>query len=606
MEPLHVLNQVAPREYVNFTLCFPFEDDQEQEAVNHLQRCVDDCVQQNPHLAGTIREQDTPQRHTLAYVPPEWKQQRGAVVVEQSRPDSFDTAYGKVSTSSFTYEKLRAGGFSPGVFFNDPFYPAGDPTVVKGGSVPVTRVLAIFVTGGLLLGVFIHHAMADGGVATALIDDLAARSCGKTVLPRGGRLPKSQYLPQGRPLAEFEQRVDSLRKAKGLGSEEITPEMQVGWNTKDSDGKARFSVRNSLPANTDPRVGKIFHFSKVKLAKLSLALAQGLEGGNAKPPSTNVSLMALIWAYVAKVRMRAVGVKDWSALPGKENKKGNNGSRIESEKDDMPAQLTIVATWKPTPSSAANKKEGGGRGSGFGQETLEALEDFCGNVANLCPIAALPTTRLLWQAATATAEVINQANSAATTTSTTTITATNTTRNETETPRGHEAERGGEEGIKALAEIATLITRTIDSLDAEFVRRRAALLEALEDITAIDMDHDFEAPQNVLFNSHRFLAGADTEWDIPGLLTVDSGGGAGVGVNHSIAGAPNSGVGGSTRRKPEIIRKGRKAWGQGTVLVMPSSQESDVLEVMLAMSGNAMEGLCGDEGWKGWVERIVD
>ncbi|KAK7964173.1 trichothecene 3-O-acetyltransferase-like protein [Apiospora saccharicola] len=593
MEPLHVMNQVAPREYVNFTLCFPFEDDKEKEAVNHLQRCVDDCVQQNPHLAGTIREQDTPQRHTLAYVQPEREQPRGTVVVEKLRPSKFEAAHGDVTTSSsFTYEKLRAGGFSPGLFFNDPFYPAGDPAAAHGGDVPVLCVCANFVPGGLLLGVFIHHAMADGGVATALIDDLAARSCGKTVLPRRGFLPKSQYLPLGRPSAEFGQHVDSLREAKGLSSEEITPEMQVGWTTKDSDGKARFSIRNSLPANTVPRVGKIFHFSKAKLTNLSQALATaravGSEGGNGKPPSTNVALMALIWAYVTKARMRAVRADDWSAPLGKGKKKRNDSSsRSESEKDDMSAQLTIVATWKPSPSLTTNKKGGGGRGSGFGPETLDALEDFCGNVANLCPIAALPTTQLLWRAATATA------------------TATAEKRNRD--AAGTRSRRRGEEGIKALAEITTFITHTIDSLDAEFVRRRAALLENLEDITAIDMDHDFEAPQSVLFNSHRFLAGADTGWDIPGLFSVDSGGGgAGVGVNHSIAGVPNSGVGGSTRRKPEIIRKGRKAWGQGTVLVMPSSQESDVLEVMLAMSGNAMEGLCRDEGWRGWVERIVD
>lgn len=600
MEPLHVLNQVAPREYVNFTLCFPFEDDEAQEAVNHLQRCVDDCIQQNPHLAGTIREQDTPQRNTLAYVPPEWERQRGAVLVQQLRPSSFYSAHGDNSTP-FTYDELRTGGFSPGLFFDDLFAPAGDPAALKGGGVPIMRVHAIFVPGGLLLGIFIHHAMADGAVATALIDDLAARSRGETVLPRGGLLPKSQYLPLGRPSAEFEQHIRFLRKTRGLSNGEIMAEVQPGWTTMDPDRGPRFGIRNCLPANPSPRVGKIFHFSKARLTKLSRGLAAaragGLEGGSvSKPPSTNVALMALIWAYVTKARMRAVGVEDWSALPGKGNKEkrdGNSSSGGDREDENMAAQLTIVAAWKPSlvspSSSTKNKTQDGGRGSGFGQETIDALEDFCGNAAK-CPIASLPTTRLLWQAA-----AVATTNVGSITITTTTTTPTNSTRNEIETPRGE-----GGEGVAALAEIAALITRTIDSLDAEFVRRRAALLEALPDITAMAMDHDFEAPQNVLFNSHRFLAGADTVWDIPGLRADGSGGGNPT--TAVLAGSSSS----STRRKPEIIRKGRKAWGQGTVLVMPSSRESDVLEVMLAMSGTAMEELCGDEGWRGWVDRIVD
>ncbi|KAK6836646.1 hypothetical protein PG987_007141 [Apiospora arundinis] len=189
------------------------------------------------------------------------------------------------------------------------------------------------------------------------------------------------------------------------------------------------------------------------------------------------------------------------------------------------------------------------------------------------PIATLPSTQLLWQAAGSSAQE--------------------------EESVGTQAKKQEE----ALAEIAAVITRSLDTLDAEFVRQRAAMLESLADVTVMAMDHDFEAPQNVLFNSHRFLAGADTVWDIPGLLAEANNGAAGAGSN----GHGNSDSGGSSRRrKPEVIRKGRKVWGQGTVLVMPSSRDSDVLEVMLAMSGTAMGELCRDEGWMGWVERVVD
>lgn len=587
MEPLHIVNQVAPREYVNFTLCFPFEDDKEQEAVNHLQRCVDACIQQNPHLAGTLRGQNTPQRNTLAYIPPERERHRGGavVVVEQLRPSEFSCARGNSSSKlSFTYNELRAGGFSPGLFFDELFAPAGDPAAVVEGSVPIMCIHAIFVPRGLLLGVFIHHAMADGAVATALIDDLAARSRGEMVLPRGGLLPKSQNLPLGRPSMKFEQDVRSLRESKRLDNEEIMAEMLPEWTTKDPNRGVRFSIKNCLPSNPSPRVGKIFHFSKTRLMKLSQALAQEeLSRGSTKPPSTNVALMALIWAYVAKARMRAVGVDDWSALLRKGKKTSNDkSSGGDTGDNEMAAQLTIVAAWNPrvaSPSSTKSKWQAGERGSGFGQETLDALEDFCGNAAK-CPIAALHSTRLLWQGAaeaTAKASFID-----ATAPTNLTTTTDNPARNGIETTQG-----GDEGGLEALAKIAALITRSLDSLDAEFVRRRAALLEALPDATAMAMDHDFEAPQNVLFNSHRYLAGADTVWDIPGLLAADDGGGG-------------------MRRKPEVIRKGRKVWGQGTVLVMPSSLESDVLEVMLAMSETAMDGLCGDEGWRGWVERIVD
>ncbi|KAK7959575.1 uncharacterized protein PG986_004429 [Apiospora aurea] len=590
MEPLHILNQTAPRDYVNFTLCFPFDDDKAQEAVNHLQRCVDDCTQQNPHLTGTLRVQDTPRRNTLAYVPAPPGERRRAVVVEELRPSFFCTAQG--GSRSFTYDELRAGGFSPGLFFDDVFAPAGDPADQGGGGrVPVMRVHAIFVPGGLLLGVFIHHAMSDGVVATALINDLAARTRGEA----GGSLPKSQHLPLGRPSAEFERRVSDLRRANsGLSSEEIMAEMLPDWTTTTGPD---FSIKNCLPSNKSPRVGKIFHFSKDRLAKLSRTLARRGPEGDAvgKPPSTNVALMALIWAYVAKARMRAVGVEDWSALLNEEEekkKKKNTNDKGQS----IAAQLLIVAAWNPSMGSSLassitkNKtgKEGRKRGSGFSQETLDALGDFCGNAA-MCPIAVLPTTQQLWLAAASSSDAPEEQRGTGT---------------------GEDA--GGARREEALAQIVALITRSLDSLDAEFVRRRAALLETLSDVSAVTMNHDFEAPQNVLFNSHRFLAGPDTVWDIPGLLPdgKEEGEGEGEGEGavdgESNVVTPTTTSTRGTQRKPEIIRKGRKAWGQGTVLVMPSPLESDVLEVMLAMSGTAMDKLSQDQGWRGWVERIVD
>ncbi|KAK8029938.1 hypothetical protein PG993_011229 [Apiospora rasikravindrae] len=570
MEPLHILNQTAPRDYVNFTLCFPFDDDKAQEAVKHLQRCVDDCIQQNPHLAGTLRVQHTPQRNTLAYVPAP-AGDRPRVVVQQLRPSSFSSANG--GSTAFTYDELRAGGFSPGLFFDDVFAPAGNPADLDEGSVPIMRVHAIFIPGGLLLGVFIHHAVADGVVATALIEHLAARTRGEKLLPRGGLLPKSQRLPLGRPSAEFEQRAGHLRENNGLSNEQIMGKMLPEWTTTDPKTGPDFSIKNRLPANKSRRVGKIFHISKTKLTKLSRALAaQGSrEGeGNRKPPSTNVALMALVWAYVAKARMRAAGADSWSALL-----MGEMGTVDEK---NMAAQLTVVAAWQPSSaSSALSLKNPGGRGEGFGQETLDAVADFCGNAA-MCPITALPTTQLLWRAA----------SSRSSTTTTTTAQEENST-----TEVGAKQE-------EALATIAASITQSLDSLNAEFVRRRAVLLEGLSDVTAMAMDHDFEAPQNVLFNSHRFLAGPDTVWDIPGLLADTCAG------TNDCASAPGSSRGNISRRRSEVIRKGRKVWGQGTVLVMPSSQASDVLEVMLAMSGTAMDELCQDEGWRGWVERIVD
>ncbi|KAK8079051.1 hypothetical protein PG994_002858 [Apiospora phragmitis] len=602
MEPLHIVNQVAPREYVNFTLCFPFENDRAQEAVAHLQQCVDACIQQNPHLAGALRVQNTPQRNTLAYVhaPPGGQHRVG---VQQLRPTSFSSARG--SRTAFTYDELRAGGFSPGLFFDDVFVPAGNPAIVDGdgdgdgegeGSVPVMRVHAIFIPGGLLLGVFIHHAMSDGVVATALIDDLAARSRGEMILPKQGRLPKSQYLPLGRPSSEFEQRVRCLRETNGLSNEEILAEMLPEWTTADPNRGPDFGIKNCLPANRSPRDGKIFHFSKARLAELSGAIARAGDGEGSiiKRPSTSVALMVLIWAYVAKARMRAAGVGDWLDLLKRE-KKNDNGNDDKNKGRNMAAQLLIVADWKPSfvssvSSSTENKTGGGGggrggRGGGFGQETLDAIEDFCGNTIK-CPIAILPSTQLLWQAASSSSSSITQEDS-------------DTTKEDADT-----VEAAGPQK-QELAELAAIIARPLDSMNAEFVRRRAALLETVSDITAMAMDHDFEAPQNLLFNSHRFLAGADTVWDIPGLLADKDNSSEGV-VGGGDPAAVSSSGSSSTRRKPEIIRKGRKLWGQGTVLVMPSSRESDVLEVMLAMSGTAMEELCKDAAWRDWVEKIVD
>ncbi|KAK6836645.1 hypothetical protein PG987_007140 [Apiospora arundinis] len=321
-EPLHVLNQVAPREYVNFTLCFPFNDDMAQEAVTHLQHCVDECLQQNPHLAGAIQEQDTPQRNTLAYTP-----QPTRVAIEQLRPSCFVSSDG--SRRALTYDDIRAGGFSPGLFWGEIFAPVGNPAIVDNNLVPVLIVRTIFVKGGLLLGVFIHHAMSDGLVATALINDLAARSRGEELgsIPNGGGSPRQTATTPGPA-------VGRVRGARARPA-------------RDSGGSAarRPWLRFCLNGRLSPQLQT---GSKTKLQRLSQTLA-----GIGSKPSTNVALMALFWAYVAKARMRAVGVEDWSALQSareKEKKVISNGNGNNHD-NDMAAQAIVVAAWKPSSKS---------------------------------------------------------------------------------------------------------------------------------------------------------------------------------------------------------------------------------------------------------------
>ncbi|KAK8096701.1 hypothetical protein PG999_012645 [Apiospora kogelbergensis] len=523
VEFLNVLNQLAPREYVNFTKCFPFDNDKEQEAVSHLQRCVDDCVQQNPHLAGTIVSiPRTPQQDVLARTLVDPTGEHSRVIIDARWPSSFFTSGG--NRVALNYGELRASGFSPGLFFDDVFAPMGDPAAAAlaagddgesdSSSVPILLPRVVFIPGGLLLGVFMHHAMADGVVATALIDDLAARSRGvkRESLPRKGYLPKSQYLPLGQLSAALEQHRCDLHETQGLSSEETVTEILPEWTTItnatafSNTAKINFSIKNSLPVNQSPRVGKIFHVSKARIEELRETLAQSANKPASKPPSTFVTLMALVWSYVAKARMRAVGVADWSALHERGKNKTSN-TADDSNEGDMAAQSCVVAAWHPSIK---------GRGRGFSQETLDAIDDFCGNMA-ICPIATLPTTQLLWQAADSSP---------------------------TQTDKGAHAQK------EALAAIAAPLTQLINSLDADFIRQRPALLETLPDVGALAMNYDFEAPQNVFFNSHRYLAGADTEWDIPGLILDDNDDGDGTA-------APEVAVAGGVASPRSSARAGR-------------------------------------------------
>ncbi|KAI1194511.1 hypothetical protein F5X97DRAFT_327505 [Nemania serpens] len=252
--PLNSWNQLAPRNYNRFLLCFELSNDEHAAAIEHLKSCAVKLGENRPVLGSRLKV--------------------GGSVALIHKSDSHDIPVEEhdiKGTFRNTYSHLKETGFPASAFLGKQFE-------VPTGDVDHALILRIYkVDGGLFLGIHLHHSMGDGKAVDDVISWLSAESRGASSYGNEPVIIVSSF---------EERRIDD---------QILDP----------ADINHRFPERMLLapplaqtPAKNE-RVGKIFVF---KNATMGTIQNQAKQFGNMKRPSTMVTLMTLLWVHTAKAR----------------------------------------------------------------------------------------------------------------------------------------------------------------------------------------------------------------------------------------------------------------------------------------------------------------
>jgi hypothetical protein len=169
---LSSVDQRCVRVYTPTLLLFPFPDgNQAEAAIAALSDGLRETLTRFPFLAGTLRLQNSG-KLILMYPTTITDPTESAIFAKKFMPSTADFPY--------TYEELTKEGMPPSAFKPEIFcpddllrYPDMPPNaegIVQTSNeagIPVIRVQANFIAGGLVLSMYFHHAVMDcSGIST--------------------------------------------------------------------------------------------------------------------------------------------------------------------------------------------------------------------------------------------------------------------------------------------------------------------------------------------------------------------------------------------------------------------------------------------------------
>jgi hypothetical protein len=274
LELLSIWNQSSPRVYISVILCFPLDNTRVEDALEHLEASLQRLGRERPLFAGRLQAANSAQP--------------GHAHIIQSA--DFNIPFEVLLEPRdipFDYEQIRKEGFPPGLFTNAQF---GIPGIIGTGSdpLPVSRVHALVIPGGLLLAVYLHHSLCDGDSLRIFLECFAAQTRGD---------------PIDRPLEQAFEGPRARRQTNGSLSSLVSkcPEYTL---LPECNGptQPRFSEFGT-PLDAIPKIGKIFVFNRSRIAELQNALQSCLKCANT--PSKYTCLAALSFAHIVKARMQA-------------------------------------------------------------------------------------------------------------------------------------------------------------------------------------------------------------------------------------------------------------------------------------------------------------
>lgn len=543
-ELLSIWNQHSPRVYISVVLCFPCDDRLRDDAAHHLETSLRRLSRSRPLFAGRLYTSGPGQisvRRAPFYTIP------------------FDVCVADKEAWP-TYQHMRDEGFPPSLFI-DPWYARqGDPERASE-PLPVSRVQARFVEGGMLLSVFLHHSIMDGQSLGIFLECLAAQ----TRLQQGpADHPSEQKIALSAPRHYYHnlkthhhhhhhnyqqqhQKGGSDLRAQFQRLAAKCPEYTILPDFSGPTQPRYFDA--GTPMNEIERTGRIFVFSNERLEALrelvvrihasDVSTSTSGSGSSSAParsptllPTTTTcytALAALTFAHVTRARRVAENY-----LLGSNNSMGGTTATATAKNTTTTTTTTTTSTnpksvRRAVAATATTAQLWNSVNWRFRGAFQDATKDYFGN-------AALPAvTRVATDGLAAACE-----------------------------------------DDAALARTVLLVRETIDGVDQAYVHKRLAMLAAAPDPRLIGLKYDPRAAEALAFNTWRHF-GADAEWHVPGCPA----------------------------RKAHAIRRAHGGWNLGTALILPAQAGSTKQELFVSLSVKAMERLCNDERWMRWVDRVI-
>ncbi|KAI8964231.1 hypothetical protein F5Y11DRAFT_355828 [Daldinia sp. FL1419] len=288
-EPLSVWNQNAPRVYICVVLCFPCDYQRRHDAIRHIESALKRLARERPVFAGRLRTNSS----------------SGGVSLHRS--PSQDIPFQVLSPSETCrqeYSRMEDAGFPPGAFVGPRFGVSGAINS-RHESIPVSKVQAEFPPGGLLLSIFLHHGLVDGGSLRVFLECFAAQTRNTPV-----NLPSEQAFPLHHRSRRGPITIRNVSTFQGLLNR--CPEYT---RLDDLSGPTQPRIMEGGPSMANiEKIGKIFVFRNERLQELRDLIRS--RNGGVELPSAYTSLAALAFAHITKSRVAAE-----NSLPGVEQKR---------------------------------------------------------------------------------------------------------------------------------------------------------------------------------------------------------------------------------------------------------------------------------------------
>lgn len=149
---LSTLDGGAPRVYIRYALTFACHADQADAATENLQKAVKRLVNEVPMLAGTVSTNDD---------------QKPIVDVTLGQVDGFEPRIAHLEDTHQSYLIVHRQGVAPRQISGPALTPLEDTP--SSDTNPSCAIQANFIDGGLVLVIYLHHAIADiRGISTIL------------------------------------------------------------------------------------------------------------------------------------------------------------------------------------------------------------------------------------------------------------------------------------------------------------------------------------------------------------------------------------------------------------------------------------------------------
>ena len=302
---LSICGQINIRVYNRFILCFPFPPSLTAE-VNGSRRGADTRPRIDSHLCAVL--------DTLAAGRPEFAgrlelvpiledgertSKSGYVCIKQSPSYAIPyESHGMSSSFGWTYSELKAQGFPAKAFVHPRFDIPCD--IAENSHLPATTVKTLYLDGGMLLCVWVHHTLADGDGVGAFLHSFAAATRGDDV-----GTPECLDLD----LIAYHERIQHISRNKSF-QDLIDQCPEYGIHDKPSCPTSAIELPGGTPIPDIEKMGRIFVFRKSAIdrlkTKINKCLPPGEPLGRHGPyASCYNALAALTWAHVAKARLQA-------------------------------------------------------------------------------------------------------------------------------------------------------------------------------------------------------------------------------------------------------------------------------------------------------------